>query len=214
MAKTNVQERAKDETENETETEEQNTETETGGAEGEGAQDGETEGAEASVYDMAVEATGLSFDEADYDGPDDYKVAVCRAFNKFTDEQFQELPDPLTDWQTAAAKVIKENRSKPKGERKKALPVMPGLKGEKEPKAAKAAKKEKEPKVKKEKEPTTNRYYKVANLLIKNPKADLEALEGLAKKAGLDYNRVTLGYCLQAYQGICNALRQAEKLTD
>ncbi len=142
---------------------------------------------EETLFDKIVDA--LSLEREEDESAEDYKIRAVRHAGDMEDEDFEALPDDVKTWLNAATEVVKKNR----GARKTApLPALEGLEGDDEEEASKkgrkarAAKEPKAPREKKvreprpERDPTDNRIYKFAELMILNPKW---TAEDLAKKA-------------------------------
>lgn len=170
-----------------------------------------------TLFDKIVELTGL--EREDEESAEDFKARVVRHFaDKYpnTDEgneAFSKLDEDVTEWVDEATEVVRNNRG---ARNKKRLPELEGLEEDEEkPKRSRRAsadgekkpRKEKEPKEPKERKrtPESNRFFRVAEFMIKDPSLSADQLvDKAAKPTG--YSERSIRRVHEAWTGIHAAM--------
>lgn len=182
--------------------------------------DTDTKEETSSLYEQVVEVTDLTPEEDE--SPEDFKGRVVRHFSDMEDADYDtalEGREDLAVWVKNATAVYKENR----GSRSKSkLPKLEGLEGDdaasesaakgkskaKSDGKAKAAKEKAEPQGR---DPEANRFFKIAEFLVKNPKLTADELVKAASKT--DYSERSIKRVHEAWTGITGAMRKHGMLT-
>ena len=171
-------------------------------------------------------------EQEDGESAEDFKNRIVLHFKENypnSDEgnaAFEKLDDDITEWVDAATEVAKNNRG---ARTKKPLPELAGLKEDAKSKRssrakadsdddeaagskgkrAKVAKEKKEP-TERKRSPETNRFFRVAEFLVKKP--SMTADELVKEAASTKYSERSIRRVHEAFVGITGALKKHDKL--
>lgn len=174
-----------------------------------------------TLFEKICSVTDL--DREEDESAEDFKVRVVRHFADTypnTDEgnaAFEQIDSEVTDWVDSATEIHRSNKG---ARNKKRLPEIDGLEEDEEPKSKRGGagkeKAEKKPREKKEKpepkgrDPEANRFFRVAEFLVKDPDLTADELVTAASKTG--YSERSVRRVHEAWAGITGALKKHNKL--